>query len=348
MLKRSPFEGVMWPYTKNTQSQAANLRLLRLFAVAALLVPLSLFLFASWISYRDTEALADERITRSLDVMQEQALKTFQSIMVALNEIDRLLGNRSPSDTAADEPRLHDELVKIKQTLPDVQSLWIFGPDGHPQAISRESPPPNLFYGDNDYFTVPRAHPNAPLYVGHIHASVSGGEPYFTLNRPRRDSAGNFVGVIEISVRPSNFTKFYSQLTSTPGFGFSMVLEDGTLLAQFPPLAEEAELNSQTGFHHEIANNTTGGLYEAVSQQDHKDYRIGIRKLPDFPLYVIAFVRVAAMRAEWMRGMAMHLIFGIPATILLFTTVLVILRRTERLYAETDQRLADVATSTTT
>jgi hypothetical protein len=26
---------------------------------------------------------------------------------------------------------------KIKQTLPDVQSIWIFGPDGHPQAISR-------------------------------------------------------------------------------------------------------------------------------------------------------------------------------------------------------------------
>jgi len=56
---------------------------LRLFAVAALLLPLSLFLFASWISYRDTQALADERITRSLDVMQEQALKTFQSVMVA-------------------------------------------------------------------------------------------------------------------------------------------------------------------------------------------------------------------------------------------------------------------------
>jgi signal transduction histidine kinase/CheY-like chemotaxis protein len=38
--------------------------------------------------------------------------------------------------------------------------------------------------------------------------------------------------------------------------------------------------------------------------------------------------------------MAMHLIFGIPATLFLFVTLLAVLRRTRRLYAETDQRLA--------
>lgn len=186
MLERLSSEAAARPHTKDTQARAANLRLLRLFVIAALLGPLALFLFASWISYRDMEALADEQITRSLDVMQEQALKTFQSVMVALNAIDRVLGTRSSSDVKADEPRLHDELVKIKQTLPDVQSIWIFGPDGHPQAISRESPPPDLYYGENDYFTVPSEHFDAPLYVGHIHKSVSGGEPYFTLNRARQ------------------------------------------------------------------------------------------------------------------------------------------------------------------
>jgi two-component system, NtrC family, sensor kinase len=338
MLERPPSESAV--RQKDTQARIANLRLLHLFAVAALLVPLALFLFASWISYRDMEALADERITRSLEVMQEQALKTFQSVMVALNAIDWVLGTRSTSEVTADEPRLHEELVKIKQTLPDVQSIWIFGPDGHPQAISRESPPPDLYYGDYDYFTVPRDHPDLPLYVGHIHESVSGGEPYFTLNRARRDAGGNFAGVIEMSVLPSNFKRFYEQLTSSPGLGFSLLLEDGTVLARFPLLVGEEKLNPKTGFAQEIAAKPTGGLYNAVSQLDHKDYRVGLRRLPGFPVYVTAFVPVAAMQLEWMKGMAMHLIFGIPATILLFATVLVILRRTERLYAETDQRLA--------
>ena len=140
---------------RDTQARGANLRLLRVFAAAALLVPLGIFLSASLISYRDTQALTDERITRSLDVMQEQALKTFQSVMVALDAIGWVLGTRSSSEIKEDEPRLHEELVKIKQTLPDVQSIWIFGPDGHPQAISRESPPPNLYYGEALFYTEP-------------------------------------------------------------------------------------------------------------------------------------------------------------------------------------------------
>jgi signal transduction histidine kinase/CheY-like chemotaxis protein len=205
---------------------------------------------------------------------------------------------------------------------------------------SRKSPPPNLYYGDNDYFTVPRDHLDLPLYVGHIHESVSGREPYFTLNRARRDARGNFAGVIEMSVLPSNFRRFYEQLTSSPGLGFSMVLEDGTVLTRFPLLVEEEKLNPKTGFAQEIATKPAGGLYNAVWQLDHKDYRVGLRRLPGFPVYVTAFVPVAAMRLEWMKGMATHLIFGIPATILLFATVLVILRRTQRLYAETDRRLA--------
>ena len=62
--------------------------------------------------------------------------------------------------------------------------------------------------------------------------------------------------------------------------------------------------------------------------------------MPGFPVYVIAGIDTAQIRNEWMGGMAMHLIFGVPATLFLFLTLLAVLRRTRRLYAETDQRLA--------
>ena len=60
-----------------TQPRSVTLGMLQVLAGAALIVPLALFLFASWISYRQLQALTDERIARSLDVMQEQALKAF-------------------------------------------------------------------------------------------------------------------------------------------------------------------------------------------------------------------------------------------------------------------------------
>ncbi len=231
---------------QDARARTATLRLLRALAAASLLLPLALFLFASWVSLNDMQALADERITRSLDVMGEQALKAFQSVTVAIDGIQRLLGNRSPAEIAADEPQLHAALVTINANLPEVQSIWIFGPDGRPQVITRESPPPNLFYGDQDYFTVPRDHPDV-LYVGHLHLSVSGGRPYFSLDRARRDAQGNFAGVIEMSFLPSDFGRFYAQLTSSPGLGFAMVLEDGTILARYPSLTEDVRLATQTG-----------------------------------------------------------------------------------------------------
>jgi two-component system NtrC family sensor kinase len=323
----------------DASARVATLRLLRALAAASLLVPLALFVLASWVSLRDTRALADERISRSLDVMAEQALKAFQSVTVAIDGIQRLLGNRSATEIPSDEPRLHGELVTINATLPEVQSIWIFGSDGRPQVITRESPPPNLFYGDQDYFTGPRDHPNV-LYVGHVHSSVSGGQTYFTLARARRDAQGNFTGVIEMSLLPSDFSRFYGQLTNSPGLGFAMLLEDGTILARYPPLAEDVRLDTQTGFRGQIAANPATGFYNIYSRIDGTDHRVGFRRLRGFPVYVIAFVQVPAIYKEWAAGMAMHLIFGIPATLLLFILVLTVLRRTQRLYEETDQRLA--------
>jgi signal transduction histidine kinase/ActR/RegA family two-component response regulator len=323
----------------DARARATTLRLLRALAAASLILPVALFLFASWISLREEQALADERISRSLDVMEEEALKAFQSVTVAIDGIGRLLGDQSPAEVAANEPRLHADLVALRASLPEVQSIWIFGPDGRPEVITRESPPPSLSYAHEDYFAVPRDHPDV-LYVGHIHASVSGGQAYFTIDRARRDAGGNFAGVIEMSLLPSDFSRFYGQLTSSPGSGFAMLLDDGTFLARYPLLAKEVRLDKQAGFIGQIARSPDAGFYYIHSQIDGTEHRVGFRRLPGFPVYVSAFVQVPAIYREWATGMAMHLIFGVPATLLLFALVLTVLWRTQRLYQETDQRVS--------
>jgi signal transduction histidine kinase/CheY-like chemotaxis protein len=295
------------------EGHRTTIRLLQLLAAGSLLVPAIIFAVASWIGLGETEALADERIRRSLDVMQEQTFKVFQSMNLGLTAIDQLLGSRSPDDMQRDEPTLHAGLRKIADALPDVQSIWIFGPDGRPQVITRESPPPTLFYGDQDYFTVPRNHPDT-VYIGTIHDSVSGNDPYFSFDRGRRDSSGRFAGVIEMSLRPSVFRDFYAQLVSSPGLRFALLREDGTVLAQLPA--------------------------DAVSAPDNTGVRIGERRLPNLPLVVRASYVQEQVYEEWMQAMGRHLIFGLPATLFMFLLMLTVLRRTRRLYAEIDQRHA--------
>jgi signal transduction histidine kinase/CheY-like chemotaxis protein len=333
-------ESVLAKNPRDAQARAGTVRLLQVLAAAALLLPLMFFALASALSHRATYALADERIERSLDVLQEQALKVFQSMNLALDTIENMLAGLSESEIRANEERLRLRLRQIQSTLPEVQSIWIFGPTGHPQVITRDYPAP---YAEDfaalDYFAVPRDGPPG-VYIGGIHQSVSGGQPYFTFDRARRDASGKFLGVIEMSLLPSDFSRFYSHMLSGEGLQFALVRDDGVMLARYPPLSQDVRLDEHSGFHRSIAADPAGGFYTSVGGNDNVERRVGTRRLPGFPIYVIAGIDTVQIRNEWMGGMAMHLIFGVPATLFLFLTLLAVLRRTRRLYAETDQRLA--------
>jgi signal transduction histidine kinase len=307
-----------------------------------MLLPLLLFVFASWLSYRETQNLANERIERSLDVVEEQALKVFQSIALALDTIDERLANRSEAEIQADEARLHTRLRQIAAGLPEVQSIWIFGPTGHPQVMTREYPAlASADYSAEDYFRVPRDDPHMGVYIGGIHQSVSGGMPYFTFSRARYSADGKFAGVIELSLLPSDFRNFYARLANSAGVQFALIREDGTMLARFPPLpAGAGRLDERSGFRRTISATPAGGFYTTSSEIDNIERRFGVRRIPDFPLYVSAGIETAQIRNEWMGGMAMHLIFGIPATAFLCGAVIVVLQRTKRLYGEQDRREA--------
>jgi signal transduction histidine kinase/CheY-like chemotaxis protein len=339
-----PEAGLSEKRANDEHARVAHLRLLHVMAAAALLLPLLLFCFASWLSYRTTHDLADERIARALDVMQEQALKAFQSMDLALDTIDGLLGDRSAGEIRADEQRLHEQLRRIQKALPEVQSIWIFGPDGRPQVMTREYPAPAaLSYADQDYFTEPRD--GAPgIHIGTIHQSVSGGQPYFSFNRARRDRDGKFIGVIEMSLLPSDFIRFYSQLMNTPGMTFELLRADGTVLARFPSRPTPRRLDEGSQFRRAIAASPEAGAFPSRSRVDGRQRRFAYRKLPLLPLYVTAGVATAEVDREWIDGMTLHLIFGVPATAFLFGAVVVVLQRTRRLYAEQDLREAAEAT----
>jgi len=327
-------------------SRRMTIRLLQTAVVAALVIPITLFLIASWISYRNAHELADERIVRSLDVVQEQALKVFQSTNLVLDTIEDLLANRSEAEIKADEKRLHDRLRRIASGLPEIQSIWIFGPTGQPLAITREYPAPqSTNFSQQDYFYVPRDAPRPGVYLGGIHQSVTGGQPYFTHSRGHYDANGKFSGVIELSLLPSDFSRFYSKLVSSAGLQYAMIRDDGTMLARFPPPPSgEVRLDARSGFRNAIQASPIGGFYTARSEVDNIERRFGVRRIPGFPVYTSAGIETAQIRNEWLSAMALHLIFGVPATLFLFGALLTVLLRTKRLHEEQDAReVAEVA-----
>src|ERR1700730_5906025 len=97
VLKRNP---------RDARRRAGTIRLLQVLAAAALLLPVLFFAFASALSHRATYALADERIERSLDVLQEQALKVFHTMYLALDTIENMVAGLSEAEIRANEGRL--------------------------------------------------------------------------------------------------------------------------------------------------------------------------------------------------------------------------------------------------
>jgi len=320
-------------------ARTATVRLLHVLMAAALLLPLALFSFASWISYRDVNELADERIERSLDVVQEQALRVFDSINLAFIAVENELGDRSDIEIDRDQSRLHALLKSVAAQLPEAQSIWVFDRTGHAQASSSVVPAPSSRdYAQEDYFRVQRDG-YAGAYAGGYHAPQFSGQTFFPISRARRAVDGTFRGVVEISMLPSGFDAFYSRLVNRGGLQYALIREDGLILTRFPQVSGAgARLDERSGFSRTITAHPQGGYYTVVSEIDHVERRFGARRLPGYPLYTTSGIAIAEIRWEWLTAMGAHLIFGIPATLFLFGALANVLRRTKRLYAEEDRR----------
>lgn len=320
------------------QSRALTIRLIRLALAAALIFPLVLFLFASWSSYRSISAAADERLARSLDIQEEEATKDFELVGLIMRRAAELVAGMDANGLRANEERLHGSFADLANAVASVQSIWVYAPDGHALATSSRHPPPPENFADRDFITGP-LQSGGSVYYGRVYPSSFGAEPFFTVSRPLIVN-GSVAAVLEVSVLPSNFFQFYSTLANTQGLQYALIRSDGTFLARYPkvPLGVPDKLDVNTNFHRLIAAHPEGGSYRSLSPIDQIERRYAIRRLEGTSLYLSAGIEDAALRREWMVGMAYHLIFGIPATLLMFAMLFVILRRTQTLYAEVDAR----------
>jgi two-component system, NtrC family, sensor kinase len=320
------------------QNRLLTIRLIRLAMVASLVLPCLLFAFATWTSYRNIHLLADERLLRSLDVEQEEANKTFELVDLTMSNVSDLVAGLSVEEIHDNEERLHKQLRKYSEAIALVQSIWIYGADGRALVSSRALPPPERSVANRDFL---KAHINADVgtYYGEVYNSEFNGEPFFTVSK-RLMVGDTFIGVLEVSVLPSNFFRFFSAMAFTKGLQYALVREDGLFLARYPAVSagSAGQLGKDTGFGRTVASSPQGGFYSSTSPVDNTDRRYVIRRLGARPLYLTAGVENATLRQEWIATMAPHLIFGIPATLFLFLTLLTILRRTQRLYAEVDRR----------
>jgi two-component system NtrC family sensor kinase len=324
----------------NTARESA-VRLLKLMMVASLVLPAALYGYASWVSYRDIHAAADERIERSLDVQQEQALKVFETVDRTFAEVDEVVRGMSDDEIRAAQPRLHPRLQQIAEVMPQLQAIVLIGRDGRPLASSAlEIVKADVNFADRDYFRA-QADKDAGTYVSDVRTPnlASVGRDFFDLSRRLASPSKTFKGVIAVAVRPKYFEDFYTLIGQTRGSFYALVRDDGAILARYPLRSNRTQrLSPASGLRTAIDRGVTHSLFTVNSEVDGVPRRIGFRKLAGYPVYALAGSSIAAINREWLRTIGTHLIFGLPATLLLFAVLWFALRRTQRLHDEAERR----------
>jgi len=316
----------------------AALRLLKTMLVASIVLPAALFSYVGWINYNEALAHADEQLTASLNILSEHASKEFQSVDLVFTSVDAILGTLSDEQLKANEEALHLQLSKLEKALATVDAIFVADKSGHALVSSTIFPlSADMSVANRDYFLA-QVERDAGTYVGAVLQSRATKQQFFGVSRRRPARDGQFNGIITVAILPKVFSEFYNQLAGDTTASFSLAKSDGTILVRYPAAPEGiTKFGPDSGFMLSVINHPEGGVV-TTSSVDDVQRRIAYRKLGYADLYVSDGLRTEAIYSGWLRLMASHLIFGIPATLFLFVLVLLTMRRTRGFYAESERR----------
>ena len=317
----------------------AALRLLKTMLVASVVIPVTIFAYASWINYQNAVARADEELATSLNILSQQASGIFQSVDLTFTAVDAILGDLTDEQIKASGQTLHQQLGKLEKSVKAIDAILVADGNGHTIVSSALFPvPAGLDIADRDYFLAQKKR-DAGTYVGAASRSLVRQEAFFGISRRRPLRDGQFNGIIMISVTPKVFSEFYRQLGSDTTASFTLSKSDGAIIARFPmPAGDVTNFRPDSGFMLSVVDHPEGGFVTTSYSVDDVQRRFAYLKLGYADLYVSDGIQTDTIMLGWMRAMASHLIFGIPATLVLFTLVLLAMRRTRALYAEAERR----------
>jgi two-component system NtrC family sensor kinase len=317
----------------------AALRLLKTMLVASIVIPVAIFCYASWLNYRSAFEHADEELKASLNILSQHASGIFQSVELAFTAADAIIGDLTDEQIKASEQTLHSQLNKIEKSTTAIDAILIIDRNGQTVISSAVFPiQGGLSVADRDYFRA-QVEKDAGTYVGAALQSRVRNEPFFGVSRRRPLRDGQFNGIIMVSVAPKIFLDFYRELAAETTGSLTLSKSDGAILARYPsPPGDITHFRPDSGFMLSVVDHPEGGFVTTTHSVDDVRRRFGYRKLGYADLYVSSGLQVDTITYGWMRLMASHLIFGIPATLLLVGLVLLALRRTRGLYAESERR----------
>ncbi|HZY17693.1 MAG TPA: ATP-binding protein [Ramlibacter sp.] len=314
----------------------ASLAWLRLLVVLGAAVPALVFALVAAYRLHAAEEEAQDRVRRTLRVAHEHALKVFDTNETLLRRVLDLVGSDDDEAIRANEAVLHRQLARMAAGKPQIQAIWVHGPDARALVGNRFLP----VRRDVDIAERPsfRHHQagKGGVYLSETQVGRVTRDTFFDLSIGRYRKDGSFAGMVSVALYPAYFRQFHDDLLSgDPSLALTLFREDGAVFTRtpeaVPPLARlpaGSQTLAQTGRGRPAAE------YTGQSSFDGRSRFVVLRKVGDYPAYVTAALETSAIRAEWLREMAVFgLIWAIPTLGLIGATVIAARRARQALQA---------------
>jgi two-component system NtrC family sensor kinase len=321
-------------------------RALRLSMVIAAAVPLVLLGALAWSSQQAAMTKARQQADAAALLAAEHINRLVQANTIVTRQVMSRLARLTPADVSSFQPILHRDLVSLAEGLPHINSIWVIGADGYPLASSLFSVVPRINYQDREYFQFHQKERGQP-YVSRLLRSRSSGELFYDVSARWEGPGGEFLGVINVSLRPEYVAEFYRQLVeSAPATTISLLRSDGFLITRWPQTPELGErLHDDHPVLQAVRAGTAKGWIGSAASRDSAAHAYNVKVLPSWPLVVSVELDHEQVLSAWRRDVALLSAVMLGGSVLVLAALWFALRRTykelaalDKLAAESEQR----------
>lgn len=317
------------PLLSKTPSTDRTLHPSRILIVISLVLPAVLFGLAAWENRAEVTREAETRITKTVGILNEHAVKVFETHVLAMDLVKerlRMIDWSSEADRAA----LHQVLKTLEKSLDQIAAITITDPNGVMLASSRMYPAdPAINFADRDWYAALKERSRERPFVSQSYVGRQSGQSVFNLADRVPSADASFRGAIAISVDRSYFERFYKTIEPERSRSIFLIRGDGAILARDPP-TDQRLLSSDAPLMQAMKLPTDSGLYESVSAIDGIARTIGYTKATAYPVYVGFGLSREAALAPWWRNLRAYAITGFLSALALLVVSGLAIREAKR------------------
>jgi diguanylate cyclase (GGDEF)-like protein len=234
----------------------------------------------------------------------------------------------------------HGALRSAVDGLSDVAGINVFDANGRLINSSDFWPVPDIDIADRSYFREFQSDRWSPgVLLAPIYSRFTGGWTT-VIARKVVGPKGQFLGMVSRGISPANFEKFFETLALGEGAAITMLHRDGTLLARYPHVETMIGQNFSKAPVQQLLSRGDHGTIRLISPIDGEDRIAATRALAEFPLSILATLKVSTVLADWRAQTRLLIIAAGLAAIVIAFTLFFIVRKLSKQHQNSEQRLA--------